>query len=361
MNQSPDPTDIAHREPRKILFIKNSCVKKLVALGLIATLLYLTCGCSTNLFGQSKIGDYVQFGWYAGEPILWRVIGDSANPNANVDDVIIGDPLLFSDKIICKKPFDSAGPHGDDSDRLKNGSNLWQMSNIRAWLNSSAEAGAVGWPCGNPPTEDSVDSNPYADEKGFLADGNFTEYERNLIKPVTQKALLYIVDRELAEGGSTEYKYNDEIEDIVNNYDEAWYIYVIDKVFLLDPKQVHEVYNLFGTYYYNHREDYWLRAPDTHIYTDSSSANVLYIRGRDGVVMYYGANNGSIGVRPALTLNRELVIFESGDGSDVNPYVIAEGVTRKWMPIIGGTAVIVVIVFTVVYIMLRRRKASKFS
>jgi hypothetical protein len=129
------------------------------------------------------------------------------------------------------------------------------------------------------------------------------------------------VDRELAEGGSTSYKYKDEIEDIVNNYDEAWYHNVTDKVFLLDPKQVNGVYNRFGSYYRNHWEDYWLRAPDTHIYTDSSPANVLYIRG-DGTVMYRRANNGSIGIRPALTLNRESVVFESGDGSDVKPYVI---------------------------------------
>lgn len=271
---------------------------------------------------QLKIGDYVQFGRYAVEPILWLVIEDSANPNAKDGDVIIGDPLLFSDKIIAKKPYDAAGPHGNDNERLEYGSNLWQTSNLRAWLNSSAEAGAVTWPCGNPPVKDKVESNDYANERGFLADGNFTEYERSLIEPVTQKALLYYVDRELAEGGSTAYKYKDEIEDIVNNYDEAWYHNVTDKVFLLDPKQVNGVYNRFGSYFHHGFDDYWLRAPDTQIYTDSSSANVLYIRG-DGTVMYRSANKGSIGVRPALTLNRQLVIFESGHGSSVNPYVIA--------------------------------------
>jgi hypothetical protein len=269
-----------------------------------------------------KIGEYVKFGKYADEPIFWRVIGDSANPNAIVGDKIIGNPLLFSDKVICFKAYDAAGPHDDIEQRLNDGSNLWQTSNIRAWLNSSAEAGAVLWPDGNPPTEGSVESNAYANEKGFLAEGNFTEYELNLIKPVTQKALLYRTDKQLAEGGSIGYRYHDEIENIVNNYDNAWYHNVTDKVFLLDPKQVNSVYNLFGSYYHDNHEDYWLRAPDTSIYTDSSPANVLYIR-KDGTVMYRRAKKGDIGVRPALTLNRELIIFfQSGDGSNINPYII---------------------------------------
>lgn len=267
-----------------------------------------------------KIGDYVEFGRYADKPILWRVIEDSAKPDAKVGDVITGAPLLFSDKVISNKPFDAAGPHDDNDERLKEGSNLWQTSNIRAWLNSSAEAGAVTWPCGNPPTKDSVDSNDYAGEKGFLATGNFTESERNLIKPVTQKSLLYHVDRKMAEGGSTYYNYRGTIDTIVSNYDSAWYHNVTDSVFLLDPKQVNGVYNRFGSYY-RRDEDYWLRAPDSWKYIDSSSANVHYIRGTNGKV-YYRAANSSNGVRPALTLNLQSVIFMGGDGTQNSPHVV---------------------------------------
>lgn len=289
---------------------------------LLALMLLSSCHETKYLAGQLKIGDYVQFGRYADESILWRVIEDSANPDAKVGDVVKGDPLLFSDKVICQKPFDAAGPHDNNSERLDEGSNLWQTSNMRAWLNSAAEAGAVIWPCGNPPTKDSVDSNDYADEKGFLADGNFNEYERNFIRPVTHKALLYYVDWELAEGGSTGYDYGGRIDTIVANYDSAWYHNVTDKVFLLDPEQVNGVYNRFGSYYNKDWDDYWLRAPDSSKYVDSSAANVLYIRGLNGKVMYHAAYHGSIGVRPALTLNLKSVIFESGDGSDAMPYVI---------------------------------------
>jgi hypothetical protein len=278
--------------------------------------------------GLLKIGDYVQFGRYASKPILWRVIEDSANPDAKVGDVIIGDPLLFSDKIICKKPFDAAGQHYIATNEVTDtGSYLWQNSNIRAWLNSSAEAGAVTWPCGNPPTKDSVDSNDYAGEKGFLATDNFTEYERNLIKPVTQKDLLYFSihwgSTDPVDGGSTYYNYGGTIDTIVANYDSAWYRNVTDSVFLLDPKQVNGVYNRFGSYYYNNWDDYWLHAPDSAAYKDGSASNVLYIRGVDGKILYRKAESGSIGVRPALSLNSTSVILESGDGSDIKPYIIS--------------------------------------
>ncbi len=273
-----------------------------------------------------NIGDYVQFGQYQDQPILWRVIEDDANPFAKVGDVITGDPLLFSNMIVCTKAFDAAGQHGDNNDRLNKGSNLWETSNIRAWLNSSAKAGAVTWPCSNPPTKDSVDSNDYASEKGFLAADNFTEYERNLIKPVTQKSLLYYVDSAMAEGGLYGYDYRGQINTIVANYHYSWYHTLTDSVFLLDPKQIDGVYKLFGSdfgsFYKNGRDDYWLRAPDSSRYIDSSAANVLYISSWNGKVFYSPANNGSIGIRPALTLNLKSAISRSGDGSYAHPYVI---------------------------------------
>ena len=87
--------------------------------------------------------------------------------------------LLLSDKILCFKAFDAAGKHDYDDifqNVEKHGSNFWEDSNIRAWLNSTAPAGAVEWPCGVPPMAENVKDgeNPYADEKGFLADGKFT-------------------------------------------------------------------------------------------------------------------------------------------------------------------------------------------
>ena len=50
-----------------------------------------------------NIGDYVIFGKYYDEPILWRCV-----------DIENGDPLMLSDKIISIKPFDAAGSHPND-------------------------------------------------------------------------------------------------------------------------------------------------------------------------------------------------------------------------------------------------------
>jgi hypothetical protein len=272
-----------------------------------------------------KIGDYVQFGRYNDHPILWRAIEDSANPDAEVGDVVAANILLFSNRIIGNKPFDAAGPHGDFEVRDMDGSNLWLTSNLRAWLNSSAKAGEVIWPNGNPPITSKVMSNGYADEKGFLADGNFTEYERSIIISVTQKSLLYNGDRGRAEGGTTAYGYR-QMDEIISNYDTAYYQLVIDKVFILDPKQIYGVYQRFGSFFTSPDEEkYWLHAPDVDWYSDSSPANVLYIDGsRYGIVYYTYAKNGSIGVRPALTLNHQLVSVISGDGSKENPYILSK-------------------------------------
>ncbi|MBU1868987.1 MAG: hypothetical protein KJ818_00820 [Candidatus Omnitrophica bacterium] len=273
---------------------------------------------------ELKIGDYIQFGQYTGQPILWRVIADSANSDAKAGDNISGDPMLFSDKVLCLKAFDAAGDHEDSAGRNEKGSNYWGTSDLRSWLISFSPSGGVVWLDGSPPEAEKVDSNEYANEKGFLADGNFTEYERSLVKPVEQKALLYADDYQMAEGGTTPYKYNDEIAEIINNYEDAYYVNVMDTVFILDPKQIHTVYELFGQYYNNHYENAWLRAPDTNIYTDSSPANVLYIQGSNGVTMYRKANFGEIGVRPALVLDCRLTKIKSGNGTGENPYDIKE-------------------------------------
>jgi hypothetical protein len=76
-----------------------------------------------------NVCDYVRFGKYNNEPILWRVIHKDAN----------GDPVLFADRILTMKAFDAAGSYHDyDEDRWDYGSNYYPDSNIRQWLNSSS-------------------------------------------------------------------------------------------------------------------------------------------------------------------------------------------------------------------------------
>jgi len=103
---------------------------------LIVICIAILTGCGKTYRTEiMQVGDYVQYGNYAGEPIVWRVI--NIDPNSCY--------LLYSEKIITLKAFDAFGDEvdyqGDGiedtvSQRPKLGSNYWEKSNIREWLNS---------------------------------------------------------------------------------------------------------------------------------------------------------------------------------------------------------------------------------
>jgi len=112
-----------------------------------------------------KIGDYVQIGIYYDEPILWRCV-----------DIDENGPLILADKIISIKPFDANGTthkylNGNNQAdnnyhyRRSYGSNLWQTSNMRCWLNSTSIAGNVTWLDGCPPIAANLSNgyNEYVD------------------------------------------------------------------------------------------------------------------------------------------------------------------------------------------------------
>lgn len=316
---------------------------------LFLELILVSCSFQASLSGDKpanaiKIGDYLQMGSYYDEAILWRCI-----------DIDENGPLLLSDKILCLKPFDATGNHlysdgspqtSPEDYRTIYGSNLWETSNLRAWLNSTATAGNVVWLDNCPPTEETVflGYNDYADEKGFLADGNFTENERAAISSVTQKALLNYVDvSKLMTGGTSSLDYNTSFESVVQNYDTAYYQDVTDKMFLLDVKQFHQLWQkggILGEDYYigyptqtavNESEYknstlvpekywfYWLRSPNGY---GNRSASVRYVLA-DGGVYGNSACSGCIygvGVRPAFYLTPDTVDFESAIGSADSPY-----------------------------------------
>lgn len=174
------------------------------------------------------VGNYVQFGSYNGQPILWRVINTDTNGY-----------MLFAEKIVSIKAFDGyfddLGGRGD-MDRWFNGSNFWEQSNLREWLNS--EVNIVSY-SGKPPSIDNLDYNSYSTEKGFLADGNFTVQERDVIQPVKHKVILSSVDSPVKTGGTVPH-YSDYTNPsaAVANYDSAYYQDVTDKVFLLSIKEL---------------------------------------------------------------------------------------------------------------------------
>ena len=293
---------------------------------------------------QINIGDYIQMGKYNDVPILWRCM--------DINDEY--GTLLLSDKILCFKAFDAAGKHDYDDifqNVEKHGSNFWEDSNIRAWLNSTAPAGAVEWPCGVPPIAENVKDgeNPYADEKGFLADGNFTESERSAMKPVSQWTLLPEKKKELATNGKTEvfiptrqfqadftvideFSLNDT-SNMMKIKDSCQY-QVTDTIFLLDELQLKKLIQNIGTtkaeptkqlkgswdYYINtigtDDRPYWLRSPYG---VSISQAGVNW---KDGVSYLRANETLGIGIRPAFYLNETTAQILSGSGTEEDPYVV---------------------------------------
>lgn len=110
-----------------------------------------------------ELGDYVKFGKYNDEKILWRVIKKDEYKK------II---KLISDKILTLKAYDASELGQND-----NGINKWSECNLRDWLNSSSVKLLENeWNHQKPlnPTY-----NNYVNNSGFLY--NFTINERNKI------------------------------------------------------------------------------------------------------------------------------------------------------------------------------------
>ena len=326
-------------------------MKKLFSLVLAVCVLAAPMAASAQPEIQINIGEYIQMGKYNDEPILWRCI-----------DVDENGPLLFSDRILCRKAYDLRGVNESGShvrrDRIYatawepgeprfSYSNYWGDSNIRCWLNSAMPAGKVEWLCGNPPNEENADPvavNPsfYDQEKGFLADGNFTQAERNLIKTVKLRSLLAECDAELATSGSAEawkkiLNSNMTYSPGDNNYDDILAEELEERVFLLDIEQFWDLYqksDVLGEYYNSSFEvegmvykNYALRSPmDTlaMVPTRRQRGAVMFATGRLGYgsEIHYIPAEHTFGIRPAFYLDEENAQILSGSGTEEDPYVV---------------------------------------
>jgi hypothetical protein len=274
---------------------------------------------------NSKVlyGGIFKFGKYNDEPIIWNVI--------NKDDNGI---MLFSDKVISLKPYDALGDTAEGRDggyRKEYGSNYWEKSNIREWLNS--EDKRVNY-SHQPPDSLHVRKgfNAYEDEPGLLT--NFSQKEREAIKPVKHKCELSLADRPVKEGGEVP---PFELERITDNhvkeFENVFYKYVTDRVYLLSIQELY--YFVFKNNFkimanptrqavlknqYNENLpgenkfcQYWLRTP----YMDDSG--VLSV-GTDDLAYNYFACIGCFGVRPAINLKMDITV--SGKGTINDPYVL---------------------------------------
>ena len=265
-----------------------------------------------------RLGDYIQLGRYDGEPILWRCVSVDENG-----------PLMLSDRVLCDSmPYDAqtsensvSGSHRRSGYRSKYGSNHWRDSDMRSWLNSDAEAGQVKWLCGNPPKDGYiVGGGAYDGKAGFL--NGFTRDEAAAIKTVTQRAIVSHPEYTAGyiDAPGADLPYNTDIGSVADGYEGAHYENITDKVFLLDVKQLHTVYENLGGYYIGQNRsgvswNYWLRTPVTDCNHDMRYVSPQGSIGRDAPC------KGYYGVRPAFYLDTAYYAVTSGSGTAADPYV----------------------------------------
>jgi len=265
-----------------------------------------------------QLGDYIQLGSYENEPILWRCVSVDENG-----------PLMLSDRVLCDSmPYDAqtsensiSGSHRRSSYRSKYGSNHWRDSDMRSWLNSDAAAGEVKWLCGNPPKDGYImGGGAYAGKAGFL--NGFTPDEAAAIKTVTQRAIVSHPEYTAGyiDAPGADLPYNTDIGSVADGYGGAHYENITDKVFLLDVKQLHTVYENLGGYYIGQNRNgvswnYWLRTPVTDCNHDMRYVSSQGSIGRDAPC------KGYYGVRPAFYLDAAYYAVISGSGTAADPYV----------------------------------------
>ena len=265
-----------------------------------------------------QLGDYIQLGSYDGEPILWRCVSVDENG-----------PLMLSGRVLCDSmPYDAqtsensvSGSHRRSSYRSKYGSNHWRDSDMRSWLNSDADAGQVKWLCGNPPKDGYiVGGGAYDGKAGFL--NGFTPDEAAAIKTVTQRAIVSHPEYTAGyiDAPGADLPYNTDIGSVADGYEGAHYENITDKVFLLDVKQLHTVYENLGGYYIAQNRNgvnwsYWLRTPVTDCNHDMRYVSPQGSIGRDAPC------KGYYGVRPAFYLDAAYYAVPSGSGTAADPYV----------------------------------------
>ena len=265
-----------------------------------------------------QLGDYIQLGSYDGEPILWRCVSVDENG-----------PLMLSDRVLCDSmPYDAqtsensvSGSHRRSSYRSKYGSNHWRDSDMRSWLNSDADAGQVKWLCGNPPKDGYiVGGGAYDGKAGFL--NGFTPDEAAAIKTVTQRAIVSHPEYTAGyiDAPGADLPYNTDIGSVADGYEGAHYENITDKVFLLDVKQLHTVYENLGGYYIAQNRNgvnwsYWLRTPVTDCNHDMRYVSPQGSIGRDAPC------KGYYGVRPAFYLDAAYYAVTSGSGTAADPSV----------------------------------------
>ncbi len=223
-----------------------------------------------------KKGDYVLFGEYLEEPILWLVV-----------DVVDSKPLLQTEHIITFKAFDAN--HGDDSDIGRFGKAQWENSSLKKWLNSKGEVDYGEY----APDKKAVfnGKNSYENEKGFLSENNFTSKE---IESISEDGVFLLSKAQISKYFDSTMRQKTATKSAVLQ-DESSYIITSSR-----------------------RIWYW-----TSSAAGTNRTSVTTVTSGGG---FYRASafDGVTGVCPALYLKSNNITCFFGNGSEEKPFVITE-------------------------------------
>lgn len=226
-----------------------------------------------------KKDDFVVFGEYMGEPILWEVL--SANEN---------ETLLMTKYVVCFKAFDASGEskHNNSSDTAKYGSQVWEGSSLQKWLNSDEIK--VNFD-GCVPDKNSVNlsQNAYDDESGFLCDKNFSKKQKSLIK---DRRVFVLSKEEMSKYLSVKNRTKTATVSAIKNNESS---------FILAPSKT--VW-------------FWTSSPVT---SNNVSVTSVTTSGSYYKAMAY---DGNMGVAPSIKLNGNEIKIKGGNGTEDYPYFI---------------------------------------
>lgn len=252
---------------------------------------------------ELNVGDSYNFGSYNGEEITWWVV--------EVED---GIATLFSKNIISMKGFEGAESGNNfytktgetkGPDRpftpVENmeafGSNDWEISSLRAWLNSNKNIVEY---IGQKPTADSMcdRKNEYVNESGFLHD--FTEDEIAALVPTSISTEYHNWQTsEISVKETQDYVYIPCKADIPLFTELDLNIYCEPTAKAIE-KDNSDIYSYRCSYYELTTGYWWLRDP----YEDSYSELVCVATGYNGTMFDYEvAAVAGIGVRPMLRVD----------------------------------------------------------
>lgn len=289
---------------------KDNIMKKAL---LCFIVIFFSLGISVCALEQ---GEYVSFGQYGGEPIVWRVLSGDAEGY-----------FVIADKIVSFRPFDAIG-------------SAWKDSSLRTWLNSAERDVSYLHP---PQGDAQFTAELYDAEKGFLHADNFTPGEVAMLAACSREVIIHTPSASISPGNanaaSRGYIRNPQTAqaDAKDVDKEA----VSDVMFLPSVSEIQQMalsHDRFGVEYqvgtptaYAAEQAgtsevktgrgccYWLS--DALFF--AAEKNYVYTMAPRNVISYARSYNGLVGVRPMCKIKNDKFFILQGDGSEEEPYILS--------------------------------------